>query len=177
MPKKLVVVPERCSGCRTCELVCSIKHFGVVNPKKSAIRVMVVYPHPVVRMPVVCSQCRIPKCADSCPVNAITRQDGVVEILDEVCIACMKCLDSCPFGAIYAHEDVERPIKCDLCGGEPECVRQCPTNALLMVPEHVMGQAHRMDNVLSYTHMKEIEFVEEGEPKRLRYAEIGKDEE
>jgi len=44
MVRKLAVVPERCSGCKICELVCSIERFGVNNPKKSAIRVMVVYP-------------------------------------------------------------------------------------------------------------------------------------
>lgn len=36
-----------CSGCRLCELVCAIEHFGVNNPKKAAIRVMHTYPHPV----------------------------------------------------------------------------------------------------------------------------------
>ena len=34
MPRKLTVIPEQCSGCRICELVCAIKHFGVNNPKK-----------------------------------------------------------------------------------------------------------------------------------------------
>jgi len=32
-----------------------------------------------------------------------------------------------------------------------------------------------MTNVLSYAHMKEVEYVEKGEKKRLRYAEIGGD--
>ena len=27
-------------------------------------------------------------------------------------------------------------------------------------------------SVLRYTHMREVEYVEEGEPKRLRYADI-----
>ena len=50
MQKKLTVIPEQCSGCGICELVCAIKHFGVNNPKKAAIRVLITYPHPVVRM-------------------------------------------------------------------------------------------------------------------------------
>ena len=39
------------------------------------------------------------------------------------------------------------------------------------MPEHVFGQAHRLNNVLSYTHMKEIEYTEGGKPKRLHYAD------
>jgi len=175
MAKKLAVIPERCSGCKICELVCGIHHFGVNNPKKSGIRVMVLYPHPVIRMPVVCSQCKEPKCADGCPTNAIVRKDGIVHIDEELCISCQMCVESCPFGAIYVHPDISMPFKCDLCGGDPKCVQACPNHALVLVPEHILGQAHRMTNVLSYAHMKEVEYVEKGEKKRLRYAEIGGD--
>ena len=82
MSKKLAVIPQECSGCKMCELVCAIKHFGVNNPKKSAIRVLITYPHPVVRMPIVCSQCKKPPCEQVCPVDALRRVDGVVT-LDE----------------------------------------------------------------------------------------------
>ena len=176
MAKKLAVIPESCSGCRMCELVCAIHHFGVNNPKKSAVRVLVTYPHPVVRMPIVCSQCKLPVCADACPVGALTRTDGVVQLDADACVSCMKCVEACPFGAIYAHEDLEIPIKCDLCGGEPQCVRVCPKQALRLIPESALGESKRMNNVLSYAHMKEIEFMEAGEKKSIRYAEIGKEE-
>ena len=176
MSRKLAVVPERCSGCRICELVCSISHFKVNNTKKSRIRAMVVYPHPVIRMPVVCNQCKEPKCADACPTNAIVRDNGVVRILEEECVSCQMCVESCPFGAIYVHEDVPMPFKCDLCDGDPECVRACPEQAIVYIPEHILGQAHRMSNVLSYAHMKQVEYVEKGEKKHLRYAEIGEDQ-
>ena len=176
MAKVLAVVPENCSGCRLCELACAIAHFGVNNPKKSAVRVLVTYPQPVVRMPIVCSQCRVPVCADACPVGALKRSDGVVHLDAEVCVSCMKCVESCPFGAIYAHEDIDHPIKCDMCGGDPQCVKVCPKGALRLIPESVLGESKRMNNVLSYAHMKEIEFVEEGEKKTIRYAEIGREE-
>ena len=173
MPRRLAIVPELCSGCRICELVCAATHFGVNNPKKSAIRVMTIYPHPVIRMPVVCSQCKEPKCADNCPVGAITREDGVVKIDDNECLSCYNCVESCPFGAIYVHADLDIPFKCDLCGGDPACVRECPKGAIKFMPSYLLGQTHRLNNVLSYTHMKEVEYVEKGEKKHLRYAEIG----
>ncbi len=176
MGKKLAVIPENCSGCRMCELVCAIHHFGVNNPKKSAVRVLVTYPHPVVRMPIVCSQCKVPVCADACPVGALRRTDGLVRLDRQTCVSCMKCVEACPFGAIYAHADLEHPIKCDMCGGSPRCVPACPKGALRLIPEEALGESKRMNNVLSYAHMKEIEFMEAGEKKTIRYAEIGKEE-
>ena len=176
MSKKLAVIPELCSGCKICELVCAAKHFGVNNPKKAAVRVLVTYPHPVLRMPIVCGQCKVPMCAEACPVGALKLVQGVVALDKEVCVSCMRCVEACPFGAMYVHADVAQPIKCDLCGGEPACVESCPKGALRLIPEQSMGEAKRMNNVLSYAHMKEIEFIERGEKKTIQYAEIGKEE-
>ena len=176
MTKKIAVIPELCSGCRLCELVCAAEHFGVNNPKKSAIRVLVTYPHPVVRMPIVCSQCKDPMCADACPVDALKRTNGVIELDGEVCVSCMKCVEACPFGAMYAHGDVDTPIICDHCGGDPQCVARCPKGAIRFIPEQALGEAKRINNILSYAHMKEIEFMEKGEKKIIHYAEIGKEE-
>jgi len=176
MAKKLAVIPELCSACKICELACAIEHFGVNNPKKSAVRVLVTYPHPVMRLPIVCAQCKVPVCADACPVGALKRTDGVVRLDTDGCISCMKCVEACPFGAMYVHADVPYPIKCDLCGGQPKCVEKCPKGAIRLIPEQAMGEAKRMNNVLSYAHMKEIEYTEKGEKKIIRYAEIGKEE-
>ena len=100
-------------------------------------------------------------------------QDGIVQIRPEDCVSCHACVDACPFGAMYVHSDIDIPLKCDLCenNGEPQCVKVCPTQAIVFIPEHVFGQSHRLNNVLSYAHMKEIEYMEKGERKRLRYAD------
>lgn len=172
MRRKLAVIPEKCSGCRICEITCAVHRAGVNNPKKARLRVTTVYPHPVVRMPVVCSQCRDAKCMAACPTNAIYSKDGIVRINDPECVGCHACVDACPFGAMYIHQDLDVPLKCDLCedSGQPQCVKMCPTEAIVFLPEHVFGQSHRLNNVLSYAHMKEIEYMEKGETKKLHYA-------
>jgi Fe-S-cluster-containing hydrogenase component 2 len=176
MIKKLTVIPELCSGCRICELACAIEHFHVNNPKKSAVQVLVVYPHPVIRMPIICSQCKDAPCAEVCPVDALSRINGVVKLDKETCISCYRCVEACPFGAMYAHDECDYPIKCDMCNGDPRCVRECPKGAIRLIPEAVLGEAKRLNNVLSYTQMKEIEYYEKGEKKVIHYAEIGKEE-
>jgi carbon-monoxide dehydrogenase iron sulfur subunit len=170
--RRLTVVPERCSGCRLCEVACALVRFGVNNPKKGCLRVMMAYPHPVIRMPIICHQCREPKCAENCPTDAIQVKNGIVEIDEDACISCNQCVISCPFGAMFTHADIDTPFKCDLCGGDPECVKICPKRALLFVPEHLIGEEHRVTSLLKYTHMKEIEYVEKGEKKILKYADI-----
>lgn len=52
---------------------------------------------------------------------------------EEQCIGCRACNVACPFG--HAHYDpVARiSVKCDYCGGEPECVRVCEAGAVSYV--------------------------------------------
>ena len=40
MGKVLAINPEKCTGCRLCELVCSVFHDGVSNASRSRIKVM-----------------------------------------------------------------------------------------------------------------------------------------
>ena len=42
---------------------------------------------------------------------------------------------NCPFGAISIDSGDEKLIKCDLCGGDPTCVKFCSTGALQYVKE------------------------------------------
>lgn len=167
-----MVIPERCSGCRLCEAACSVEHFNVNNPRKARVRVIALYPHPVIRLPIFCRQCGEPKCMESCPTDAIVDDEGIVRIKGEECVRCQACVAACPFGAVYLHPDQSTPFKCDLCDGEPRCVEVCPTNAIQYVPEYALGQAQRKTSALKYTHMREVEYEEAGEKKRLRYADM-----
>ena len=40
MTKVLAVDYDKCTGCRTCEIVCSLQHNGEISPLKSRIRVV-----------------------------------------------------------------------------------------------------------------------------------------
>jgi Fe-S-cluster-containing hydrogenase component 2 len=53
------------------------------------------------------------------------------------------CAKACPFGAIFTHKDLKFPIICDLCEGNPECAKICPSKAILYVPEGSIGEACR----------------------------------
>ncbi|HDJ26656.1 MAG TPA: 4Fe-4S dicluster domain-containing protein [Candidatus Bathyarchaeota archaeon] len=143
---------KACSGCGTCELVCALKHFGVHNPRKSAIRIMPPTSDRPWNVPVVCRQCAKPKCAEECPVNAIYKAEGGVVLVDqESCIGCRACAEACPFGAIFFHPEVLSPIKCDLCGGEPECVKWCPTGALSLKNPLALGDEARQRTARAMT--------------------------
>ncbi len=39
-------------------------------------------------------------CAAVCPVNAINRVDGAVQLNESLCVSCKLCAIACPFGAI-----------------------------------------------------------------------------
>jgi len=84
-------------------------------------------------IPIICEHCIDPPCIPACPVNAITRDDvsGIVKIEEEVCTGCGECEDVCPFEAIKIRDGIA--FKCDLCGGDPECVKVCYPGAIQYV--------------------------------------------
>ena len=65
-----------------------------------------------------------------CPEEAIYRGEKAVLISEEKCIGCRACIDACPFGAILIDSKTLKPIKCDLCNGNPACVTVCPKDAI-----------------------------------------------
>jgi anaerobic carbon-monoxide dehydrogenase iron sulfur subunit len=130
--KILVVDYEKCTGCRNCEMACSLSHLHVSNPTKSAVRI-VKWEREGLNVPVICQQCEEPACANICPVQAISRDvdTGAMVVDDGLCVGCRMCIVACPFGAISFDVDRRQVVKCDLCGGvEPWCVRLCDPGAL-----------------------------------------------
>ncbi|MCP4686833.1 MAG: 4Fe-4S dicluster domain-containing protein [Desulfobacterales bacterium] len=123
--------PKKCTGCRLCEIACSLQHAGVSNPARSRIRV-INWKNRDVFLPVSCQHCEDPPCLAACPKEAIYREDelGSVAIDLGKCVGCTSCVFACPYGAMGFDQDRGRARKCDLCEGDPVCVRFCEPGAL-----------------------------------------------
>jgi Fe-S-cluster-containing hydrogenase component 2 len=129
--KKIFIDAFKCSGCRYCELVCSFFHEGKFNPKLSRIRIFKEDEYGIDN-PILCSLCSYCSCINICPTNAFYKNDkGFMEINIEKCIKCYKCIESCFFGAVFLHLEKNIPIVCNLCNGDPKCVKKCPTGAII----------------------------------------------
>jgi len=133
--RHIVVDQSTCSGCRICELVCSEQHFGIFNPRRSAIRVIRNYGWSENwNTTFTCYQCMNSWCMQSCRFEAIYRDSrtGSVVVDYNRCKGCKKCEDSCPFDMIKIVEidGEKKAFKCDLCNGEPVCVANCPTESI-----------------------------------------------
>lgn len=134
MRKLLVVDYEKCTGCRLCELVCSVKHEGVSNPSRARIHIEA-WEMKGVMMPMVCNQCEPAPCTVACPTSArfLDEELGRIGVDYDRCIGCKTCVVVCPFGAVSVDTSADKVISCDLCGGNPVCVNFCETGALQYV--------------------------------------------
>ncbi len=141
----LIVDPEKCNGCHGCEIACSVWREGESNPEKSRIRMMpFLTPGQAFFYPNVCQQCEVPYCALACPTGALWKNasTGVVDLTQDKCIGCRMCLVACPIGAIAISES-GRAVKCDLCGGDPMCVRFCRPEAITLGIPNELSEAKR----------------------------------
>ncbi|OKY78845.1 MAG: Fe-S-cluster-containing hydrogenase component 2, HycB [Candidatus Methanohalarchaeum thermophilum] len=147
----LLVDREKCAGCRSCMLACSLAHEGKENLSLSRIQVfedpLAGFPDDLVQEQ--CRQCQYPECVAACPTGALSVDEvnGNVRLVDEEkCIGCQRCIEACdqinnPARAAWNHED-EYSLKCDLCidtphweenggpDGKQACVEICPVNAI-----------------------------------------------
>ena len=134
MDKILFIDPEKCTGCRLCESVCSISHEKACNPALSRIHVAK-WENKGLYIPVVCVHCESPICEQVCPVKAIKRDEktGAVLINYDACVGCRLCALYCPFAGAQIDSKKGRVLKCDLCNGEPMCAKFCDPQALQYV--------------------------------------------
>jgi len=131
MGKVLMVNYDKCTGCRLCEMVCSVLHEGVSNPSKGRIK-CVKWEWEGRYVPMICQQCVDAPCMNVCPAKAIYRDETLNRVMvdQELCIGCRMCVAACPFGAMGFNPDTKKVFKCDMCDGDPQCVRFCETHAI-----------------------------------------------
>lgn len=131
MYRRIQIHPERCTACGLCAQICGTLHTGLSGP--AGARIWVHHFEEATRfVPVTCIQCDDAFCKAACPTGAI-QVDPVTKvktIAEERCVGCRLCNMACPFGAAGYDARIGKAIKCDECGGSPECVDICPTGCL-----------------------------------------------
>jgi len=129
-----------CTGCKSCEILCSLAHFGVVNPQRSAIKLGVAPIKSMMHDIYACQQCGDHPCYDACPKQdeaMCIDENGIVYVEKDACIGCGRCEKACPYDPPRVHVarvNGERfAVKCDMCRGiegGPVCTRNCPAMVL-----------------------------------------------
>ena len=120
---------SRCTGCKTCELVC--KDYHDLGPdilfrriydfeggswektsegawNKTAFNY---------HLAISCNHCDNAACVENCPTGAMQKDEetGLVNSDPEVCIGCGTCRNSCPYDAPRIDAELSRARKCDGC--------------------------------------------------------------
>nr|WP_082019691.1 4Fe-4S dicluster domain-containing protein [Berryella intestinalis] len=151
MNRFIAINPDRCIGCGTCRAACSEGHKLVGLQGEPRLSMVMTRD---VSAAVTCHHCEGAPCLEICPVNAITRENGSIQVNEQTCIGCKLCGIACPFGAIHpsgtsiagvAGTMVSTPtfpkslspllqweigvytcaVKCDLCSYDPEGGPHC----------------------------------------------------
>ena len=144
---------DKCTGCRICEIACSVKHNGQVNPSKSRIRVVRIETEGrALSFPVMCMKCVEAFCIAVCPMGAISKDadTGARVVNIDACVACSGCVYACPFGAITVDRILGHAFNCNLCEGDPTCVRYCPRDAIQYLEGEEVGIRMRRSAVENF---------------------------
>lgn len=115
---------SKCTGCRDCEVACSIQHYdNEVNPKKARIKVFSDEERNVF-FPVIAGRFTEAEC---------TSKFHVV-IGGEEYDMCTLCRASCPSRPWFIEPDTSIALKCDFCGDppDPNCVKFCESGSLTL---------------------------------------------
>ncbi len=88
----IIVDPEFCTVCETCESVCSFVHDGEFNPMNTRIhRVRI---EPILNVSLACQQCEDAPCIRACPEKALDKgEDGSIVVDDDRCNGCAYCIE------------------------------------------------------------------------------------
>lgn len=138
MAKMIMIHPDRCVGCKSCVAACAFAHEGSQRPEASRVHVYT-FPWEGVSVPMLCQHCSDAACITVCPTGAMHRNDvtAQVELDASRCIRCRMCTMACPFGNTVYDSFTDSILKCDVCQGDPSCVKVCPSDALEYVDDTV----------------------------------------
>jgi len=142
--KRILVQKDLCSGCRACEVACVAWHDGRFGTATARIRVTKIEPLGVDH-PHVCRMCQRAPCVAVCPTGALNKDEatGAILLRPDDCLGCSACADACPFGMAAMHPQTGLALICDLCGGDPACVKRCATGAIVYADAGAGARATR----------------------------------
>lgn len=100
-----------------------------------------------------CYHCAEAACVEVCPTGALFKDGTMTRLNRSVCSGCGYCVETCPFEVPVLYDG--QASKCDGCadvvqaGGEPWCVKTCPTRALAWGPRDdiVVEARNRVDAI------------------------------
>ena len=127
--KSIRVDADKCSGCRSCEIICSSFHaepkYSIINPARSRIRVITHRTNDI-WLPVFAGEYT--------PAECMGRDKYFIDgkEYDE----CSFCRAACPSRDLFKEPDSGLPLKCDLCESDPpldkpKCVEWCHADVLI----------------------------------------------
>lgn len=135
--KKLFIDLDICNSdvCEECVIKCSYFFHPVNNGVISLIE--------LATYALICRQCEEPHCVNSCPKDALEKQeDGTLVRHTVRCVSCRSCSHACPYGTIFPEILPNFGNICDYCQGREDytCVPTCPYGALAIVEDDIEGE-------------------------------------
>lgn len=142
-----------CTGCASCEMLCSLVHDGAVSP---SYRRIYMNPGPTTTMIHTlrtCQHCSDHPCYNACPKKdkaMCIDETGIVYVKEEECIGCGLCAKACRYSPSLinivesADKSKRKAKKCDLCRTRPEgpaCVEWCQAKCLAVTGEPLPWEA------------------------------------
>ena len=149
----MVVDLRKCIGCRGCCIADKAEYGAALGRYNTVVKNVEFGKYPKTEkhfLPKLCNHCagdpskewQVPPCVEICPEAksgerkkmgkakyrtgaTYKRPDGLILIVDELCIGCYKCIDACPYGArsidpnvVLTRKDREKDLgvgKCTFC--------------------------------------------------------------
>lgn len=141
---KLRAIPRLCSGCRACELVCNFHKQQAFNTAEPRVWIEERFTGDALDgrfayTPHICTKCGL--CIERCPEGAFSMHpDGYLQLDESKCTSCQVCAEVCPTQVItFDHRGM--PVFCDLCQGDPQCVKACGYGALVIADKATAEKA------------------------------------
>jgi Fe-S-cluster-containing hydrogenase component 2 len=125
--KEIMINPDKCNGCRACEIACASFHakprYSNFNPSRARIRMVINELN---------DEWIAIRSSSFSKTNCKGRSRYVIN--GKEYSECSFCSTICPDRKIFKEPDSNLPLKCDMCGEDPEqvplCVQICSRDAL-----------------------------------------------